>query len=138
MEITPFTMYVFTRLDIILAVATIGILVTAIVGGLIFADIKCAQEFNRPKDEAIAKREFKVALAVFVLFTLVAVLLPSKQAAAFIYIVPKVVNNERIQSIADDGLDTLSALVKASNEYVKSLSLPKPDDGVKTDSDEDE
>lgn len=124
MEITPFTMYIFTRLDIFLAVAVIGIIVSVIISGLIFADVKCAQEFNRPKDEAIAKKEFKISLAFVMFFILCATFIPSKKAAAFIYVVPKVVNNEKIQTIASDGLDAISTLVKASNEYLKSLSAP--------------
>ena len=128
MEITPFTMYIFTRLDIFLAVSIIGLIVSAFISAMIFADIKCAQEFNRPKDEALAKKEFKVSVAFVVLFLLCATFIPSKKAAAFIYVVPKVVNNEKIQSIASDGLDAIATLVKASNEYLKALSAPDWDE----------
>ena len=102
MEITPFTMYIFTRLDIFLAVSIIGLIVSAFISAMIFADIKCAQEFNRPKDEALAKKEFKVSIAFVLLFLLCATFIPSKKAAAFIYVVPKVVNNEKIQTIASE------------------------------------
>ncbi len=125
MEITPFTMYLFTRLDIILKAASFGLTVST-VAAITFVALMCwARQDGSRDDLAAFSRWLKVSIAAVTLFASVVILLPSTSAAAFIYVVPKVVNNERIQSIADDGLDAISALVKASNEYARRLPIPK-------------
>lgn len=138
MEITPFTMYLFTRLDIILKAASFGLTVST-VAAITFVALMCwARQDGSDDDLTAFSRWLKVSIAAVTLFASVVILLPSTSAAAFIYVVPKVVNNERIQSIADDGLDAISALVKASNEYARSLPIPKDGaSGKSTTSDTD-
>ena len=114
--ITPFTMYLFTRLDVINLTGVVGLVVTAIL--TLFALVE-------PGDSHTIRGGKKVGwLLAFVgaLFMFIVLAVPTQKEAAAIWLIPKIANNERIQNVADKSLSILE--IKAT-EYLNELSKEK-------------
>ena len=116
-------MYLFTRLNNILAVTAILGFVSLIFAFTYFVNWHCALEYSKPNTDEIksSKKRFKIALVPVVICALILMLVPSQKEMAAIYVVPKVVNNEQIQTITKDGLSAVSKLVELSNKYLVGL-----------------
>lgn len=132
MEITYLSMYLFTLLNNILAVAGIVGFVSFSFMVVFFVNwclnkesLECDSRFcDIDSTKRLVKenmRNFKISMIPFVVCMLVVVFVPSQKEMAAIYIVPKVVNNEQINTITKDGISVVSRLVKLSNRYLNSL-----------------
>jgi len=105
--------YLFVLLDNInlLASLTLMLLILLFIGFLI------VESERDDEDKVLIKRHFKWMAIMFLFTSLVSVFLPTQKQMAFIYIIPKIVNNESIQ-------DTIKQLPELSNlglEYLNDL-----------------
>ncbi len=119
MEITYLSMYLFTLLNNILAVAGIVGFVSFSFMVVFFVNwclnkesLECDSRFcDIDSTKRLVKenmRNFKISMIPFVVCMLVVVFVPSQKEMAAIYIVPKVVNNEQINTITKDGISVVS------------------------------
>ena len=118
--ITPFQIYIFTRLDVLCRVfgfmIVFGFILSLFSGGLYLA----AYDDDEPVKKC-AGRICKVCLFMLCFGVLGTVLVPSRKEAAAIWAVPKVVNNQQVQSI---GTNTLN-LAEMGLEYLQQLLTEK-------------
>ena len=123
MEISYLSMYLFTRLNNILTVTAIVGLVSLVTMMCYFVEWRVETGFSSPRSNVIANSKKHLAMATipFLICALILVLVPSQKEMAAIYIVPKVVNNEQVQTITKDGLSVVSRLVALSNKYLVDL-----------------
>ena len=121
--ITPFQMYLLLMLDnicIVSLILTIVLaLITFMIGGLLVSHDLNEDERN------CTRKFFKCVILVFILSLLSTVFIPNTQQAATIILVPKVLNNEKVQDIGQNGLDLANNLLKLSNEYIEKNLITK-------------
>jgi len=112
---STFLLYLILKLDIIVGLFAICAMISgmaALIGtlGIIIN--------NSPEGMEEWKNWFKRTFAhwtvkvVFVISLLLAILLPSTKDGVVLYIIPKIANNEKIQSITSDTLDILQNKTK--------------------------
>lgn len=121
--ITSFQLYLILMLDGICAVTAIITIVLAIVTfifGALSLDVDVTERGRR-----YARKIFKRLVPVFILSLSAAVFIPNTEQAATIFLVPKVLNNEKIQDIGQNGLDLANNLLKLSNEYIEKSLITK-------------
>lgn len=112
MEITPFTMYLFTRLDSLNVLFTI-LFVISVVCVPLFSLIKYAES------EELFPLKTNIILAFIIFFFgSCAVLIPSQKEAAAIMLIPKIVNSEKTELIADKSFELLKLKL---DEYIFDL-----------------
>ncbi len=75
-------------------------------------------------DGLFFKRYCKFVFPVWLIFLIGSILVPTQKEAAAIWLIPKVVNNEKIQNISEDSLGIVEAKVK---EYLAELAKVKDD-----------
>lgn len=121
--ITPFQMYLLLMLDSICAVTTIITIVLAFITFMI-GIMSVAGDVNE-EDHKCARKLLKYLVPIFVLSLLSAVFIPNTKQAATIFLVPKVLNNEKVQDIGQNGLDLANNLLKLSNEYIEKNLITK-------------
>ena len=121
--ITPFQMYLLLMLDSICVVTAIITIVLALIT-FIFGIMSVAGDVNE-EDQKYARKFLKYLVPIFVLSLLSAVFIPNTKQAATIFLVPKVLNNEKIQDIGQNGLDLANNLLKLSNEYIENNLITK-------------
>lgn len=79
-------------------------------------------------DEAVARQAIKVVVVpVIVISALLAVFIPDSKTIASMYIVPAVVNNEQIQNIGKNGLESLELLTKQWVDELREGKSKKDD-----------
>lgn len=121
--ITSFQLYLILMLDNVCAVTTtiavILAIVTFIFGALSF-DVDLTE-----RDRRCARKIFKRLVPIFILSLSAAVFIPNTKQAATIFLVPKVLNNEKLQDIGQNGLDLANNLLKLSNEYIEKSLITK-------------
>lgn len=105
-------MYWFTRLDNIQFFFCVAAGVNVL--ALIFAIIIGVAESGV---DAV-KKYIKIPAVTLVIFSLLAVLTPTQKEAAAIYFIPKIVNNERLQGLANGSLDMMEKLLQ---EYLADI-----------------
>lgn len=115
--ITPFQMYLLLMLDSICVVTAIITIVLAFIT-FIIGVMSVANDVNE-EDRESARKLLKYLVPVFLLSLLLAVFIPNTKQAATIFLVPKVLNNEKVQDIGQNGLDLANNLLKLSNEYIE-------------------
>lgn len=125
MEINSLTMYLFTRLNKLEFVLQ-GIFIFTFAWTFISHMIKIFSKVDGSTKDSevlanlISKFSFKSPLFIISIVSgLLWIIIPSQKEFAAIYIIPKVVNNERIQKISNDVLDIGESLINLSNEYIK-------------------
>jgi hypothetical protein len=62
-------------------------------------------------------------LAIF--FSLAAVFVPSTKQAATIYVLPKIVNSEQVETLTQEGAETLKKIKTISDEWLDELRPEK-------------
>lgn len=66
--------------------------------------------------------DFNWGTVLLILFTLFfglgAVFIPNTKQAAAIYILPRIINNEKIQNIGNNALDTTNTLLELTQKYL--------------------
>ena len=98
--LTWWQVYLWTRLDGIRSLFIIGVVILLI--GLFFYVVILADSSYDWED---IKKWFFLQLSLGVLFLLLSVAIPSKEDFALIYVLPKIVNNEKVQQIPEKFLD---------------------------------
>ena len=121
--ITSFQMYLLLMLDSICVVTAIITIVLAFITFL-FGAMLVACDVNE-EEQKYARKFLKYLVPIFVLSLLSAVFIPNTKQAATIFLVPKVLNNEKVQDIGQNGLDLANNLLKLSNEYIEKSLITK-------------
>ena len=121
--ITPFQMYLLLMLDNICVVTAIITVVLAFIT-IVFGAMIVPNELNEEECK-YTKKLLKYIILVFLLSLSASVFIPNTQQAATIFLVPKVLNNEKVQDIGQNGLDLANNLLKLSNEYIEKNLITK-------------
>ena len=103
-EITPSFIYWMTRLTgfnvflgIIMTLSAIAAIIFMI--GTIVTKLDCGHEYP------IFKKYFIMSTYIFSLITVLFILTPTTKEACAMYVVPKIVNNEKVQNIGQEFYD---------------------------------
>lgn len=121
--ITPFQIYLLLMLDgvcTITAIITIILAFITFIFGALSLDVDVTERGRR-----YARKIFKRLIPVFILSLSAAVFIPNTEQAATIFLAPKILNNEKIQDIGQNGLDLANNLLKLSNEYIEKSLITK-------------
>ena len=111
--ITEWQMYWITRLDNINIAATI-FLVLAAIGTIIGLVLMGVRYDDNDKDaKRWGRRVLRTSIPVALLFIFVQMFLPTTKQMAAILVIPKIVNNKKIQELPEN-------LLELSNEWIKS------------------
>ena len=121
--ITPFQMYLLLMLDGICIITAIMTIVSALIT-FIIGVMSVASDVNE-EEQKYARKFLKYLVPIFVLSLLLSVFIPNTKQAATIFLVPKVLNNEKVQDIGQNGLDLANNLLKLSNEYIENNLITK-------------
>lgn len=124
--ITPMQMYWLLKLDDIINISlavfalTLFGFVLCLVGAIIYKGEEYFEcEYNKFKT-------VRNILFWFVLFFgSIIVFLPSTKQMAAIYVVPAIVNNERVQNIGSKTLDISEDLLELTEQYLQAVSIDK-------------
>lgn len=123
--ITPMQMYWLLKLD------DIGTMFSIIVGASIVVVFISAFLYCFSKDaedEAMVKVSVHMlilSLICSIVFVISNTLLPTTKQMAAIYVVPAIVNNEKIQQIGGKTLDISNQLLDLTKEYLKDKAKDK-------------
>lgn len=123
--ITPMQMYWLLKLDDIIGgcVLMCGVLLACmLLSVLIFCN---ANEMENIKVKKYAGISFLLAMIGIIFFGAVRVFLPSTNQMAAIYMIPAIVNNERVQRIGNKTLDISEDLLKLTEQYLQAVSIDK-------------
>lgn len=124
--VTPSDIYWMTRMDNICTAAGFFVAISGVatVGlGLIGASMKEAITYRsgveKPDNEsraigALLHRQLRWVVPVFVVSVLAAILVPTTKEAIAIVVIPKIANNESVQGIGED-------LVNTAREWIEEL-----------------
>lgn len=104
MEISPWMIYLVDMLETVKFIST-GVFLLSLLALIIFGIMAV--------DEDVARQAIKVIVVpVIVISALLAVFIPDSKTLASMYVIPAVVNNEQIQNIGKNGLESLELLTK--------------------------
>lgn len=123
--ITPMQMYWLLKLDDIGTMFSI-IVGTSIAAVFISAIFYCASK--GAEDEVTAKisvHALILSLICSIVFLIINTLLPTTKQMAAIYVVPALVNNEKIQQISGKTLDISNQLLDLTKEYLEDKAKDK-------------
>jgi hypothetical protein len=116
MEISMFTIYLFTRLDAI-KVSCVSIFLTITILSIFFGIVVGIDEYAREDSKWGLK--FKKSIVMLFLIYFISfvgtVCIPTQKEIAAIYLIPKIVNNEQSQELPDNFLKLLNSKLK---EYI--------------------
>lgn len=119
---SPWLIYLWGMLDslnVMLAVICLVLTIFAIVFLIIF----CAAATNDDTDMLGKLKVFAKPLFVgLILSWVIMIVVPSKTTVAAMYIIPSLVNNEKIQEISGDSLEAMRLLTK---KWLKQLTEEK-------------
>lgn len=105
MEVTPFMVYVVGIVDRLVTLSSIG----AFFG---FVALFPLVILPLSDNDAVRKIPALIAFSLFLMLSSLALFIPDSKTLASMYVIPAVVNNERIQSISKNGLESLELLTK--------------------------
>ena len=98
----------------------------------IFVFVVCSIGTVIYKDDDDYKGQYKgfktirnISVCFVLLFGSIGVFLPSTKQMATIYVVPAIVNNERVQNIGNKTLDISEDLLKLTEQYLQAVSIDK-------------
>lgn len=131
---SPWTLYWITTLDRIHGLLICGIITTAAItiGYIIITCIIAGTEqYNlSPKEKAAIDTKMKkmgiYGCFITVVLSIILTLIPSTKAMAFIYIIPKVVNNEDLQAEASEIYNIAKTYLK--QQLAEEVKAEKDDD----------
>jgi len=115
--LSPWTVYFITMLDNWRNVC-VGVLVVA--GIAVFSIAIALPLLIDILGKDSVWRFFKKIVYISIPAVLLLCILPTSKQAAAIYLIPKVVNNERLKGVASDGMKALRLL---ENKWIQELSL---------------
>ena len=124
--ITPMQMYWLLKLDDIISISlavfvlTLFGFVICLVGAIIYKGEEYFEcEYNKFKTGR------NILFWFVLLFGSIVVFLPSTKQMAAIYVVPAIVNNERVQNIGSKTLDISEDLLELTEQYLQAVSIDK-------------
>lgn len=123
--ITPMQMYWLLKLDDIIGgcvIICVSLMTCALISFIIFG---YANDVRNEKVKTYASISFILAIMGIIFFGAVKVFLPSTKQMAAIYVVPAIVNNERVQNIGSKTLDISEDLLKLTEQYLQDISIDK-------------
>lgn len=123
--ITPMQMYWLLKLDDIIGgcvIVCVLLLMCALVSAIIFG---YANDVRNEKVKTYASISFILAMIGIIFFGAVRVFLPSTNQMAAIYVIPAIVNNERVQNIGSKTLDISEDLLELTEQYLQAVSIDK-------------
>ena len=124
--ITPMQMYWLLKLDDIIVISLVILVLTffgfvlCLVGAIIY---KGEESFECEYNKFKTGRNILFWFVLF--FGSIAMVLPSTKQMAAIYVVPAIVNNERVQNIGSKTLDISEDLLKLTEQYIQNVSIDK-------------
>ena len=123
--ITPMQMYWLLKLDDIITGCALMCIV--FVGCVLFSALAfCyAKDMKNKKVGKYASIAFLLSVMGLIFFSAVTVFLPSTKQMAAIYVVPAIVNNERVQNIGNKTLDISEDLLELTEQYLQAVSIDK-------------
>lgn len=124
--ITPMQMYWLLKLDDIIGIS-LAIFVLTLLGFVIcFTGTVMCKGNEYYEDEYKKFKTGRNILFWFVLFFgSIVMFVPSTKQMAAIYVVPAIVNNERVQNIGNKTLDVSEDLLKLTEQYLQAVSIDK-------------
>lgn len=120
MTISPFIIYIIGILDkfhMIVGIFLIPLFVILIIFGILYFVVHLDGSFSKNEIERAEKLKpvFKKSIAALIILGCLKVFVPNTGLVAAMYVIPAVVNNEKVQNIGSNLLDTLQAL---SNKWM--------------------
>lgn len=104
MEVTPLMIYVIDISGTVKLVSKM-VLLASLIASIILGVLALDEEF--------ARRAIKVVVVhVILISALLTVFIPDSKTLAAMYVIPAVVNNEQIQNISKNGIESLELLTK--------------------------
>lgn len=128
MAITPLQMYILLMLDNIVKISGFSVIILLLILIPLILFI-FGNELN-DEDRSRYIKLAKILGVAFLLSLFTYMFCPTTKQAAAIILVPKVINNEKIQDIGSNTLNVADNLLKLSNEYIKNLYEKNNDEGV--------
>lgn len=118
MEVTPLMIYAIDISGTVKFVSKI-VLLSSLIASIILGVMAVEEEF--------ARRAIKIIVVPVILISaLLTVFIPESKTLASMYVIPAVVNNEQIQNIGKNGLESLELLTK---QWVDELREEKSKEG---------
>lgn len=124
--ITPMQMYWLLKLDDILNTSTLVFtlsmfaFVLCFVVGKIYEDDVCYEDAYKK-----LRRVRNVSFWFVLFFGSIMTFLPTTKQLAAIYVIPAIVNNEKVQNIGNKTLDISEDLLKLTEQYLQAVSIDK-------------
>ena len=122
MEITTFGMYLFTRLDTLKSISIIcsllGVVFVIVFIFLLLVGFMADDKDATNSGKFLLKRKLLWVFAIisWVLFCLI----PTQKEAAAIYLVPNIVNNEKVQQLPNNAVELLN---KQLESWINDLDI---------------
>ena len=129
MEITSLQMYILLILDNIVKISGHSVIILLLILIPLSVFIIGNEINNEDRDKGI--KLVKILGVAFLLSLFTYMFCPTTKQAAAIILVPKVINNEKIQDIGSNTLNVADNLLKLSNEYIENLYEKNNDEGFK-------
>ena len=117
MEITPFTVYLISRLTPLyefITALTIASVVAMVVGAIMFVVVTVDHDWDDDVMRTI-RRYFRWLIITFLVFGSLTVVVPSTKDAAAMIVLPRIANSQSVQELGD----TVVELAKAWCEELK-------------------
>lgn len=108
--ITPQFMYFITLLDGIVGFFVAGFCVFFIIALVAF--LKSIDDYTGEQTQEDAKKYIKPSIILMIVFLLLAVFIPNTKQAAMIYVIPKILNNEKVNEMPDIFIDLAKEYLK--------------------------
>lgn len=119
MEVTPLMIYAIDISGTVKFVSKM-VLLLSLIASIILGVLAVEEEF--------ARRAIKVIVVpVILISTLLTVFIPESKTLASMYVIPAVVNNEQIQNIGKNGLESLELLTKQWVDELREGKSKKDD-----------
>ena len=116
--------YIWTRLDPILAAAVIGTIASGAISALcsICYSIEQTSYSEETDDAKLCKQIVKKCLPVFVVCILLWVFVPDKKDAAMIYVIPKMAQSETFNAISKETPEITKLALEALKETLQGMT----------------
>lgn len=115
--------YIWTRLDPILAAVIIATIASGMVGALcsILYSVERSTYSEETDDAKFCKQIVKKCFPVFVVCLLLLVFVPSKKDAAMIYVIPKMAQSETFNAISKETPEITKLALEALKETLQGM-----------------
>lgn len=121
---TSLMIYLWTRLDPILAAVIIGTIASGLLGALcsIGYSVEISTYSGETDDAKFCKQIVKKCFPVFVVCALLWVFVPSQKDAAMIYVIPKMAQSETFNAISKETPEITKLALDALKETLQGMA----------------